>query len=97
MTNLQIIANEVVTNNLLTEAQVEEMIMKYGQLPYKTFAEWKYLGYKIKKGSKAVIKTKLWKKVKEKKAKEDEEDTTKFILVNASLFSADQVEKIVEN
>lgn len=70
------------------------MIIKFGALPYKTYQEWKYSGYQVKKGSKAIIKTKLWKKVKEKKEKEDEEQTSKFILVSASLFGVDQVEKI---
>lgn len=96
MTNLEIVANEVVTNNLLTEEQVEEMIIKFGALPYKTYQEWKYSGYQVKKGSKAIIKTKLWKKVKEKKEKEDDEQTSKFILVPASLFGAEQVEKIAQ-
>lgn len=93
MTNLEIVANEVITRELLTEEQVEEMIGKFGALPYKTYQEWKYSGYQVKKGSKAIIKTKLWKKVKEKKENEDDKDTTKFILVPASLFGADQVEK----
>lgn len=93
MTNLEIVANEVITRDLLTEEQVEEMIGKFGALPYKTYQEWKYSGYQVKKGSKAIIKTRLWKKVKEKKEKEEDKDTTKFILVPASLFGADQVEK----
>lgn len=96
MTNLEIVASEVVANNLLTEEQVEEMILKFGTLPYKTYQEWKYEGYQVKKGSKAIIKTKLWKKVKENKVKDDEQDTSKFILVKASLFGADQVEKIAQ-
>lgn len=93
MTNLEIVANEVITRELLTEEQVEEMIGKFGALPYKTYQEWKYSGYQVKKGSKAIIKTKLWKKVKEKKENEDDKDSTKFILVPASLFGVDQVEK----
>ena len=60
MTNLEIVANEVVTNNLLTEEQVEEMIIKFGALPYKTYQEWKYSGYQVKKGSKAIIKTSIF-------------------------------------
>lgn len=96
MTNLEIVASEVITRDLLTEEQVEEMIVKFGALPYKTYQEWKYSGYQVKKGSKAIIKTKLWKKVKEKKEKEDDEQTSKFILVPASLFGAEQVEKIAQ-
>lgn len=49
MTNLEIVANEVVTRDLLTEEQVEEMIVKFGALPYKTYQEWKYSGYQVKK------------------------------------------------
>ena len=97
MTNLEIVASEVVTKKLLTEEQVEEMLSKFGALPYMTYQEWKYKGYKVKKGSKAVIKTKLWKKVKSKdKEENNEEKTSKFILVNASLFGIDQVEKIAQ-
>lgn len=98
MTNLEIVASEVVTKKLLTEEQVEEMLSKFGALPYMTYQEWKYKGYQVKKGSKAVIKTKLWKKVKskDKEKEESEEKTSKFILVNASLFGIDQVEKIAQ-
>ena len=53
----------------------------------------------MKKGSKAVIKTKLWKKVKSKKKEEESEDkenkkVSNFVMVTASLFDLSQVEKI---
>lgn len=97
MTNLEIIANEAVANGLLTEEQVEVMILTHGGLPYMTYAEWKYNGYQVKKGAKAVIKTKLWKMVKSKKEEQNEEgNKTNFIMVPASLFGADQVEKIAQ-
>lgn len=102
MTNLEIVSNEVIANNLLTSEQVEEMIMKYGSLPFNTYQEWKHLGYQVKKGSKAVIKTKLWKKVNRKEkatdkdGNETEEKRSGFVLVPASLFGADQVEKIAQ-
>lgn len=92
MTNIEIVASEVIANELLTKEQVEEMLEKFGGLPYMTYQEWRYKGYQVKKGSKAVIKTKLWKKVKNKE-ENDEEKTSKFILVPASLFGFDQVEK----
>lgn len=94
MTNLEIIASEVITRELLTKEQVNEMLEKFGMLPYMTYQEWKYKGYQVKKGSKAVIKTKLWKKVKKKKKDEDNEEESKFIMVSASLFDSSQVEKI---
>jgi hypothetical protein len=63
MTNLEIIASEVITRELLTKEQVNEMLEKFGMLPYMTYQEWKYKGYQVKKGSKAIIKTKLWKRL----------------------------------
>lgn len=96
MTNLEIVENEVITRGLLTEEECGKIIGKYGELPYKTYQEWKCSGYQVKKGSKAIIKTKLWKKVKSKKKDEDKEDKkeSKFVMVTASLFDSSQVEKI---
>lgn len=96
MTNLQIIASEVIARELLTEEQVAEMLEKFGMLPYMTYQEWKYKGYQVKKGSKAVIKTKLWKRVKNRKKDENDEEESKFIMVTASLFDSSQVEKIAQ-
>lgn len=96
MTNAEIIYGEIIANGIMTEEELENYLVEHMDIPpYKTFAEWKYLGYKIKKGSKAVIKTKLWKRVSTKEEKDNEVSIIKkFILVNASLFSLDQVEKI---
>lgn len=96
MTNLQIIASEVIARELLTEEQVAEMLEKFGMLPYMTYQEWKYKGYQVKKGSKAVIKTKLWKRVKNRKKDDENEEESKFIMVTASLFDSSQVEKIAQ-
>ncbi len=54
-----------------------------------TYAIWKSLGYQVQKGQKAIISTKLWKSVRDKK-----DDKEKMILVNSSLFSYSQVKKI---
>lgn len=72
MTNLEIVEKEVVERGFLTEEECGIIIGKYGELPYKTYQEWKYSGYQVKRGSKAIIKTKLWKKVSEKKDEESE-------------------------
>jgi hypothetical protein len=56
-----------------------------------TFAEWQERGYKIVKGQHAIINTKLWKPVT-KTDKKTGATETHYIMVNASLFSADQVE-----
>lgn len=36
MTNLEIIVSEVITRELLTKEQVNEMLEKFGMLPYMT-------------------------------------------------------------
>lgn len=98
MTNLEIVEKEVVERGFLTEEECGIIIGKYGELPYKTYQEWKYSGYQVKRGSKAVIKTKLWKKVSKKKDEESEDKENKkvsnFVMVTASLFDLSQVEKI---
>jgi hypothetical protein len=60
-----------------------------------TFAEWQERGYKIIKGSKAVITTSLWKPVT-KTNKETGKTETHFISVKANLFSREQVEEMSE-
>lgn len=56
-----------------------------------TFMEWKRLGYKVKKGSKAITKLQIW--VPTVKENEDGIKTTKFWLKNSAFFSESQVEK----
>ena len=56
-----------------------------------TFMEWKRLGYKVKKGSKAITKLQIW--VPTVKENEDGIKITKFWLKNSAFFSESQVEK----
>lgn len=57
-----------------------------------TFMEWKRLGYKVKKGSKAITKLQIW--VPTVKENEDGIKTTKFWLKNSAFFSESQVESV---
>ena len=84
MTNREIIEREKKLHN------IEEDLY--------TFIEWKKIGYSVKKGEKAKVQTKLWKKVNYVKVDEDEKEhkASKFVLVNASLFTRSQVE-IIKN
>lgn len=64
-----------------------------------TFVGWKRAGYTVKRGEKAAFQTKIWKPCKVKKKKEQEpgeepKKENKLILVNASFFTSEQVEKI---
>lgn len=93
-TNREIIAMEMVLNNITEEVH--------------TYAKWKSLGFQVKKGEKAVINTRLWKKVDVKKkaaaeekteenAENTEEKTVKgkrFHMVKSALFGRSQVEPI---
>lgn len=59
-----------------------------------TFMEWKRLGYKVKKGNKAITKLQIW--VPTVKENENGIKITKFWLKNSAFFSESQVEKIEE-
>ena len=99
MTNIQIIANEAIANNLYTEEQVIELFETAGCLPLFTFAEWKKMGYFVKKGEKAKVTCYIWKMKKEKKTvpqkdgNDVEVDERNFYKVKAFLFDAEQVQK----
>lgn len=100
MTNLQIIANDAIENNLYTEAEVVALFEKMGCLPLFTFAEWKKKGYFVRKGEKAKMTSFLWKMKKEKAQGNDKDgnnvevDENNFYKVKAFLFDITQVEKI---
>lgn len=83
MTNLEIIAKE------MERAKIE--------IPCHTYIGWRERGYQVKRGEKAVITTMLWKPVKAKQIKEDEEKQDKMILVKAFLFSEAQVKERKED
>lgn len=80
MTNMQIIMGAMVMYGV-TEA-------------VDTYAGWKRKGYQVKRGEKAKFNTKIWKPCGKRKAEDNEEDTKKLILVNASFFVKSQVEEV---
>lgn len=100
MTNLQIITETAIAENIFTEEQVEKFFSEFGMLPLFTFAEWKKKGYFVKKGEKAKMQCFIWRKKKNKANKEATEDNTEetnereFFKVKAFFFGIEQVEKI---
>lgn len=102
MTNCEIIEKEEIALIATGELKVGEHL--------HTFQGWKQLGFSVKRGSHALVTTKLWKKCKEVKTtnkhenlgigcddetNEKNEKTYKdFILVKSFLFSSSQVEKL---
>ena len=60
-----------------------------------TFAEWKHLGFSVKKGEKARCKIAIWNKsTKNKKEDEEQEDNSYFYTKVAAFFSMNQVQPI---
>jgi hypothetical protein len=87
MTNTQLIINEAINTEIYTEESMKEFIEKNSMLPLNTFLGWKSLGYTVKKGEKAMIKTKLWKFTNYKKRKLTEEfnDMSKIMEISKDI------------
>lgn len=100
MTNLQIIASAAIEAGIYTVEQVEACFAAGHLLPLHTFAEWKRLGFSVKKGEKARLKVDIWKKSNKKITAENENgdeveaDTGRFYKKLSHFFTLDQVERI---
>lgn len=96
MTNFTIITNAAVNAGIFTKDQAEAIIKTGHELPLHTFAEWKKLGYIVKKGEKARLHCDIWmksnKKVETKDGEEVEND--RFYKKLSHFFTADQVTPI---
>ena len=105
MTNTEIIADEIKMHGLMTDVEVAKFYATNGFMPLNTFAEWKRLGYIVKRGEHATITSKLWRYTdrKSKKAEsqktamdkaEDEQESGRYYLAKAFLFTSEQVQKL---
>lgn len=109
MTNAQIIFNESVT--LMKQGILEsvgqatlKMLDAEGKefeqvvdIPEEihTYANWKSLGYQVKKGEKAIASFTIWKyATKKAEPEDDEEPESVMFLKKASFFKSSQVEAI---
>lgn len=61
MTNGKIIANAALEAGLFTKAEVQAAIQTGVSLPLHTFAEWKRMGFAVRKGEKAALKCDIWR------------------------------------
>jgi hypothetical protein len=89
MTNFEIIAEVA-----------ETMEFDYDGSNLKTFAEWKKLGYQVKKGETAFLKANIWRKSTKKEEIKNEEtgevevvEKGKFYKKLSFFFTEDQVKK----
>ena len=107
MTNAMIIFNESVRlmeNGILKGTwefvTVEEAdgTKKELEMPEQihTYAAWQQLGYKVKKGEKAIAKFNIWKHTtKIEKVEDQEEETSKMFMKMSAFFKFSQVQKVV--
>lgn len=100
MTNLQIIASAAIESGLYTAEQVEACFSAGHQLPLHTFAEWKRLGFIVKKGEKSKLAVDIWMKSNKKQTAETKDgdeievDTSRFYKKLSHFFTFEQVEKL---
>lgn len=100
MTNAQIILTAAIETGIYTEDQAQAIIEKLGSLPLHTFAEWKKLGFIVKKGEKARLAVDIWMKsnkkiqVETQEGNEQEVDAGRFYKKLSHFFTFDQVQKI---
>ena len=86
MTNVMIIRQECALRGITEEVH--------------TFAKWKALGYKVKKGEHALFETRLWKhssRTKHNDETNEDEEKESMYMTKAFLFGESQVEKIEQD
>lgn len=104
MSNQEIIIGEIISNGIYTQEEVEAFLAKGIEPPVHTYQRWKELGYRVRAGSRAKIKTRLWKHKTDKNKDSAETDKNEvevadnsgFFLAPAYLFTLDQVDRYME-
>lgn len=102
MTNFDIIASGAIAAGIYTEDQIQQIISNTGDLPLHTFAEWKRMGFSVKKGAKAILSCYIWRwnskteSLPMKDGTEQEVDASHYYKKRVYFFGLDQVERITE-
>ena len=101
MTNVAIITTAAVQAGIFSETEAEAIIKSGRELPLHTFAEWKRLGFMVKKGEKARMQVEIWKKSNKIVAKatmpdgtEEEIESGRFYKKLSHFFTIDQVQRM---
>jgi len=99
-TNPNIMAQELLARGLMTSDEIIARLKEDPNgktLPFKTFDEWKRDGYYVKKGEKAVFKTRLWKALSRKNDEgkwelvKKEDGSQAYVKPYCHIFSKEQV------
>ena len=87
MTNTAIILDYMLLNNL-----------DPNKIVLHTYAQWKKLGYQVKKGEKSKHRISMWKrsikKVENEEGEKEEVDNGRYFLKESAFFTQDQVEAV---
>lgn len=89
MTNTAIILDYMLLNNL-----------DPNKIVLHTYAQWKKLGYQVKKREKSKHRISVWKrstkKVENEEGEKEEVDNGRYFLKESAFFTQDQVEAVSE-
>lgn len=94
MTNIEIIVNALLDNGVIEEEKALELLEEEELKNYKSFEEWKRLGFSVKKGERRLASCMIWRP--EEVENEDGSKGTRFVKRWANIFSKKQVEKTAD-
>lgn len=94
MTNIEIIVNALLDNGVIEEEEALELVENDELKDYKSFDQWKQLGFSIKKGEHRLASCLIWKP--EETTDEDGKKASRFVKRWANIFSKEQVEKTAD-
>lgn len=94
MTNIEIIVNALLDNGVIEEEEALELVENDELKDYKSFEQWKQLGFSIKKGEHRLASCLIWKP--EETTDEDGKKASRFVKRWANIFSKEQVEKTAD-
>ena len=94
MTNIEIIVNALLDNGVIEEEEALELVENDELKDYKSFEQWKQLGFSIKKGEHRLASCLIWRP--EETTDEDGKKASRFVKRWANIFSKKQVEKTAD-
>lgn len=99
MSNQEIINTAAIQCGIYSKEEVADFEANFQRLPLHTYAEWKKMGYQVRKGEHAVLKCKIFMYRGDEPGDGSDTDPEKevkgsFYMKSASFFRREQVDKI---